>query len=77
MHKLINKAGEKIEPGFRVTSFRDEVFVLRSFQPPRSPNSTGRVYVSAILPNGAYDKAERELYPSVFNLEIVEDEVQA
>jgi hypothetical protein len=42
--KLVNEAGEAVHSGAKLKTFRGEPVTLDTFEPPRSENSTGRVY---------------------------------
>jgi hypothetical protein len=58
--------------GEQVTDFRGDVFYLRSVEAPRTPESTGRVYVSPSRLGAA-----QGYYPSVINAEWMPEGVQA
>ena len=66
-HKLVEEqTGAEVKPGMNIISFRNEVYKLVSFKVYQPP-STGRV-IAKHVDTGT----ERELYPSVFGLKIVE-----
>ena len=70
-HKLIEiKSGAEVKPGMTIIDFRNEIWKLVSFQ-VMSPPSTGRV---TVISADSDNKMERQFYPSVFDLKIVEIE---
>ena len=69
-HILIEKAsGAEVKPGMTLIDFRNKMWKLVSFK-VTAPPSTGKVTVISV----DEDKHEREFYPAVFGLEIVEAE---
>lgn len=71
-HKLIEKAsGAEVKPGMTLISHKNDMYKLISFR-VQQPPSTGKVLVQPIGDNTG--KFDREFYPSVFDLEIVEAE---
>lgn len=69
-HKLIEtKTGAEVKPGMTILDFRDEIWKLISFR-VTAPPSWGKVLVQST--DGK--RTEREFYPSVFDLQIVEAE---
>lgn len=64
--KLIHNAtGNELKPGGAVTTFRGEPVTLNFFEPPRSANSSGRVYCTI-------DGDEAVWYPSVIDCTIIQ-----
>lgn len=70
-HKLIEiKSGAEVKPGMTIIDFRNEIWKLVSFRVTTPPSNGKVTVVSADTDN----KMEREFYPSVFDLKIVEIE---
>lgn len=68
---LVDSNGLKIVPAMKLESFRGEFYTVVSFQEPHKEGSTGRIIV-------ADDEGrERSLYPSVFDLEWIDDPAEA
>jgi hypothetical protein len=65
--KLVNQAGEEVNKGDIVTSFRGEDHYLLGGSPPHKQGSSGRVSVE--MKNGLGDS---QYYPTVFDLEWVQ-----
>jgi hypothetical protein len=66
--KLVEIAsGKEVKPGMNVLDFRDEIWQLVKFDPPRTAASTGKVTVTQ-----KGHKFDSTFYPSVFDLKIVE-----
>jgi hypothetical protein len=59
--------GSDVEIGDRVTSFRNEDFIVTGWKEPQHAGSTGRVHVK-FTENG---KFIQEFFPSVFDLKFV------
>ncbi len=67
-YKLIESAsGKEIKPGMNLVSFNNQMYKFKDFKSPKHGGSTGRVNVTHCDTG-----VEREFYPSVFGLEIVE-----
>lgn len=67
-HKLIEEAsGNEVKPGMKILNFRNEIWEYLSFRSPQSAGSTGRVHVKHCDTG-----VEREFYPQVFGLKIIE-----
>ena len=64
MYILVDKDGNEVKRGAKLTTFRGESCTLENFYPPRHTGSTGRVFVN--LNGNTY-----EFYPSVVNCKIV------
>jgi hypothetical protein len=69
--KLVNQAGEEVNKGDIVTSFRGEDHYLLGGSPPHKQGSSGHVSVKKIhkMKNGLGDC---QYYPTVFDLEWVQ-----
>ncbi len=61
---LKDENGKVINKGDEVTSFRGEKAIVKGWDSPNSPASTGRIYVKT----DAFD--ELGFYPSVYGLHI-------
>jgi hypothetical protein len=66
----VDKSGDKIEPGTEMLSFRNEVWIFVKVTAFPTYGKTGKVLVRD--PNLAEGEpmAQREFYPSVFDLEL-------
>jgi len=70
--QLVHKATrEPVKVGDTVISFRGDAAIVSGFEPPRHAASSGRIYVKA----STSDRFGAEYYPSVFDCEIVEVEL--
>lgn len=68
MHKLVDNADIEVHIGTTVTSFRGDTWEVTGFSPPHNGSSSGRIQVKDTLGN------QREFYPHVFNLKIIQTE---
>lgn len=63
---LVNEAGDMVQVGAQLKTFRDEDVTLTDGRPPREEGSSGRVSI-----RGPTDGQSREYYPSVCRLKWV------
>ena len=66
--RLVHKDGREVVVGETVTDFRGDTATVTGWETPRSPASTGRLYVKA------EDGWTQGYYPSVFDCEWIERE---
>lgn len=62
--ELVDKKNRPVKKGAKLKTFRGEPCTLDGFEPPHSPESTGRIYVML-------DGQLNAFYPSVCDLRII------
>jgi len=69
VYYLINReTNQVVEKGDVVTDFLNKKWVLVSWTPPKTPNSSGRVILEDMTERGnGISRATREFYPSIIN----------
>ena len=68
--KLVRRDGTAVPLGATLKSRDGEEFVVKGWRRPHKPSSTGRVFV---VSKDRPDDFERQFFPSVFDLEIVDE----